>query len=105
MIYWTGFVLYVVSAFVFMGAVMFAQDYLRYARWAIARHGLLAVVGVALLATLTLAIGRQVFPSGAMDDLPHLEALFLAVMGPLATAIALDVRRFRAAASTERARR
>lgn len=102
MIYWSGFLLYVLAAFVFMGAVLFAQDYLKYARWAVARHGAGAVLGIAILLTLTLAIGRQVFPVGSAGDDAQLESLFFGIMAPLSLILSLDVRRFRKTAAGNR---
>ena len=73
MIYWFGFVLYVLAALAFMGAVVYAQGYLRFLRWSLKRHGLSVMVGIGVLLTFVLAIGRQVFPSGGPGDMPVLE--------------------------------
>lgn len=95
MLFWSGLVLYVGAALMLLGAIIYPEAYLRYARWALARHGVLAVAGFALLVSLVLAMGRQIYPNGWPGELPDSEFLFVTVMGPAAAAVLFDVLRFR----------
>lgn len=104
MLFWSGLALYVASAFALMGAVLYPDHYFRYARWAVRRHGVAAVAGFALLMSLVLALGRQVYPNGWPGEMPDSELLFVLVMGPAAAALLLDVLRFRRASSAAQRR-